>query len=659
MVHLLSAEEETGLGCARLMDKLIDLLLSAAHRFVHLLPLRVVYGIGRLLGGGAWLLLPGYRRLVRENLRRALDLPEKEARRLAFGHFLALGGNLAGAAYCMGADEATVRRHTVMRDLDLLLDPWKRGRGVVLMISHIGNWELFAQAAFYARGVPFGTVFQKVHNPLVNARIDAMRQRLGVRTFDRSKGLGAAAQFLKEGGVLGVLVDQHAGDSGIWTPLFGRLASTSPLAATLALRTGAAVVPCAIQTAGWAQWEIRVRPEVPTEGHSVESLTAAINHQLEEQIRESPLDWFWVHNRWKLPKPDFLLTRSKRGVYVSPEMSAEKLKPLRVAVRSGNWLGDAVMSIPAVRILKEGRPDLRVTVLSPAKLAELWKRVPGVDEVIELPANRSVIESARCIRRGEFDAGILWPNSLRSALELWLAGVPRRIGTVGHNRKKLLNCILPRRPEPNGRGRHQSLDYLQGIHRLGGPQPSSVRIEDWLLQKKESPADGPIRLGVCPGAEYGPAKRWPTAQFKAAMEEVSAKLPVRWQIFGVEKDRPLAQELVQDFRGEIQDLTGQTTLSQLIEHLEQVEVLLTNDTGTMHLAAFVGVPVVAVFGSTEPSLTGPMGDRHVILREQVECSPCYLRECPLDFRCMQAINSRQASQAILEKVEKVAKSPCE
>jgi ADP-heptose:LPS heptosyltransferase len=550
----------------------------------------------------------------------------------------------------MGADEATVRKHTVMKNLELLLEPWRRGKGVVLMISHIGNWELFAQATFYAKGVPFGTVFQKVHNPLVNARIDQMRQRLGVRTFDRSRGLGAAAQFLKEGGVLGVLVDQHAGDSGIWTPFFGRLASTSPLAATLALRAGAAVVPCAIQTNGWARWSIRVKPEIPTANHTVESLTAAVNHQLEEQIRESPADWFWVHNRWKLPKPDFLLNRAKRGVFLPSGATPDDLKPLRVAVRSSNWLGDAVMSIPAVRLLREGRPDLRVTILSPAKLAELWRRVPGVDEVIELPANRSLWESVRRIKRGHFAAALLWPNSLRSALEVWLAGVPRRIGYVGHHRKKLLNCILPRRPQREGRGHHQSLDYLRAIHRLGGPDPTSVAVEDLLGPARPMPS-GPIRLGLCPGAEYGPAKRWPIEQFKQAMETISAQAEVTWQIFGVEKDRPLAAQLVEGFSGEIEDLTGRTTLGELMDALQGVRALLTNDTGTMHLAAFLGVPVVAIFGSTEPRLTGPMGRGHVILREQVECAPCYLRECPLDFRCMKAITPERVSAEILARLK--------
>lgn len=632
------------------MDRLVDSLLGAVHRIVHLLPLGLVYGVGRLLGFFGWCFLPGYRRLVRDNLAQALDLTDRAAARLAREHFLTLGGNLAGAAYCMGADEATVRRHTIMENLEFLLEPWRRGKGVVLMISHIGNWELFAQAAFYARGVPFGTVFQKVHNPLVNERIDRMRQRLGVRTFDRSRGLGTAAQFLKDGGVLGVLVDQHAGDSGIWTPFFGRLASTSPLAATLALRTGAAIVPCAIQTSGWARWSIRVKPELPTAGHSMESLTAAINHQLEEQIRESPADWFWVHNRWKLPKPDFLLQRSKRGVFLPEGTAAADLKPLRVAVRSGNWLGDAVMSIPAVRMLKAGRPDVHLTVLSPAKLADLWRRVPGVDAVIELPRNRSLWESARRIRQGRFAAGLLWPNSLRSALEIWLAGVPRRIGYVGHHRKKLLNCILPHRPEREGRGRHQSLDYLRAIHRLGGPDPAEVDLAQWFALERPTPTGEVVRLGVCPGAEYGPAKRWPIERYKAAMEQISREAEVIWEIFGVAKDRPLAEELMRDFSGKIEDWTGRTTLGDLMDRLLGVRVLLTNDTGTMHLAAFLGVPVVAIFGSTEPLLTGPMGEGHTVLREQVECAPCYQRICPLDFRCMAAISPEQVAAQVLRKI---------
>src|SRR5205823_445926 len=121
-----------------------------------------------------------------------------------------------------------------------------------------------------------------------------------------------------------------------------------------------------------------------TKGESVESITAKANELIAAQIRRAPEDWFWVHNRWKTPRPNFLLTRYKRGVYVSPQVS---LKPFRILIRASNWLGDAVMSSPAVRAIKKGRPDAHVTVAAPAKIAPIWKLIPEVDEIIPLESN--------------------------------------------------------------------------------------------------------------------------------------------------------------------------------------------------------------------------------------------------------------------------------
>ncbi len=188
-------------------------------------------------------------------------------------------------------------------------------------------------------------------------------------------------------------MDQHAGDGGLWTPFFGRLASTTPLPALLARRTRAKLIGFAVHTEGFARW--RAVAETPIDGvsESIEKLTARSNEILEKQVRRAPEDWFWVHNRWKTPRPNFLLAKYKRGVFL-PEKT--RLKPFRILIRSSNWLGDAAMSVPAVRAIKGGRPDAHLTVAVPEKLAPLWKIVSGIDEVIALPS-KSVVRGGALV----------------------------------------------------------------------------------------------------------------------------------------------------------------------------------------------------------------------------------------------------------------------
>jgi heptosyltransferase II len=373
---------------------------------------------------------------------------------------------------------------------------------------------------------------------------------------------------------------------------------------------------------------------------------------LEGQIRRQPADWFWVHNRWKLPRPKFLLATYKRGV-ADFRLSAERapnrpseicdLKSFPILIRASNWLGDAVMTVPAVRAIKRGRPDAHVTILTPAKLADFWKSVPEVDEVLAIEKSESVFAVARKLR-DRFEVAILFPNSLRTALEVWLARIPRRVGYPGHRRAWLLNQVfIPKVKTPVPRPRHQVHHYLALADFVG----AETRDEAAPLTNHQSPVTNHApTIGLCAGAEYGPAKRWLPERFAEVVRAVRDRTGADWKLFGVEGDMPIADAIAMAAGGPLTYRVGQTTLAQLIAELRTCDLLLTNDTGTMHLAAHLGVPVVALFGSTEPALTGPLGPGHRILRHHVECSPCFLRDCPRDFRCMKAIRADEAIAAV-------------
>lgn len=627
-----------------MLDRLIYVLALGAVSLVRSLPLGVCFAFGQGVGALLWAILPGYRRLAKENLSRAF--PEKshaEIRRLTFRHFTTLGANAVSAFKIPAVSQETILRIAPIEHLDYIKRNIAKGKGVVLAINHIGNWELYAQLIFQVPEARFGTVYQALRNKSIDNLINQDRRRLGVQTFDRKKGFNNAIALLREPGIVGVLVDQNAGDGGVWTPFFNRLSSTSPLTSALAIRTESVVVPVAIFTSGFAKWRVVLSPEIPYDPANPDQLTVDINVALEKQIRESPADWFWVHNRWKMPWPNFLTVGQRRGTYLPPGLDLKSLQPFRIVVRSPNWLGDAVMSIPAARAFKLGRPDARLSILAPEKLAAVWKSIPEVDEVITFSPEDSVFTVAGKLR-GKFDVAVLFPNSFRSAAEAWLAGIPRRVGFAGHKRDRLLNQIVPERKKKKAlKPEHHTDRYWRIAERCG-----AIERPPALPSRKER--TGELVIGICPGAEYGPAKRWPAERFRQAMDIVSAKVKCRWVILGTAADQPVAKEILTGFTGSVEDLTGKTNLDELIQKLSSLSALLTNDTGTMHLADLLGTPLVAVFGSTEPVLTGPRSPQSAVLRHQVECSPCFLRECPVDFRCMKAVTPEEAAHALMRAI---------
>ena len=369
-------------------------------------------------------------------------------------------------------------------------------------------------------------------------------------------------------------------------------------------------------------------------------------------------------------------------------MSEGLAQPRRLLVRGVNWLGDAVMSLAALQRLREALPHTRLSLLTHSKLAELWQAQPDVDAILTFEKGESVFSVARRVRAGRFDTALILPNSARSALEMWLARVPHRIGTARTGRNLLLTrAVLPRHEEFRMRKRsvaevrrliqslppgapaipssaHHLHHYLHLASALGAnPKAVAPRIvvrdtevAAVKLRFGASSAAGepPVLFGLNPGAEYGPAKRWPRERFVAAAVELQQRIGCHWWIFGGPADQAVAEsiaaEITRSGAAPVRVLAGRTSLRELCAALKACQAVLTTDTGPMHLAAAVGTPVVVPFGSTSPELTGPglPGDtRHKLLKSAAACAPCFLRECPVDFRCMNGISVASVVEAVL------------
>ena len=312
-----------------------------------------------------------------------------------------------------------------------------------------------------------------------------------------------------------------------------------------------------------------------------------------------------------------------------------------VVVRSPNWLGDAVMALPAVRNLKTLLMDDPLTVAAPEKLAALWRKCPFVDHVIALHQPRKLYATVTELAAGKFGSAVLLPNSLRSAAEAWRAGIPQRVGYDRGARSLLLTHSVPP-PARNPARMHQRYYYLDLVTALGGPTDASLP----KLRKQPTVVSGlrKLILAICPGAEYGPAKRWPVENFVVVARHFIATRKAKVVLLGAAVDVPLAEEFAR-LLPEAENRVGRTSLAEFMAVLVSARLVLCNDSGAMHVASALGVPTLAVFGSTEPQLTGPLGPRSRVLRHHVPCSPCFLRECPLDFACMKSLTPEAAIAA--------------
>lgn len=363
--------------------------------------------------------------------------------------------------------------------------------------------------------------------------------------------------------------------------------------------------------------------------------------------------------------------------------------PKRILVRGVNWLGDAVMTTPALIRLREKFPDAHITLLTPEKLRDLYLHHPAVNETIGISAGEGLPTVSGKLRAGNFDLALIFPNSPRSALEAYFARIPRRIGYARPWRNMFLTHTVSSRVEYTPMRKrtpaeiqrliaqpgaapasqdppapaHHVHEYLHLVGALGAnpepvppalyTHPNEVLGMDWSLLQS---AVTDHMIGLNPGAEYGPAKRWPIERFAEVANELYRQISCQFLIFGGASDVPVAEQLlalmpVPVSNGHVVSLAGKTNLRDLMAGLKLCDVLLTNDTGPMHLAAALSTPVVVPFGSTSPELTGPglLGDpRHRLLKSDAPCSPCFLRECPIDFRCMKGIRVERVTAAILD-----------
>lgn len=337
------------------------------------------------------------------------------------------------------------------------------------------------------------------------------------------------------------------------------------------------------------------------------------------------------------------------------------MTPRRLVVRAPNWLGDAVMALPAIAAVRDRFADAHLTMAAVPAVAAVFREQTDArpDAVIDLPVESRGITA---LLEGEaFDVGILFPNSWRSAWQLHRAGVPERWGYA----RSWRGLLLTRRVRRRGRGViHQADYYRHLVTSLGiacdparppriAPRPSTVdRAAAMLAASGVDPAA--TLVGFAPGAAYGEAKRWLPDRVAALAARLVRDRHATCVLVGASHDRAAAGAIESWLRAQAPDalprvvnLTGRTSLRTLVGVIARTSAFVANDSGAMHLAAALGKPVVAVFGPTDERATRPIGDHHV-LTAPVFCRPCMLRDCPIDHRCMKRIDVETVHAAVVD-----------
>lgn len=324
----------------------------------------------------------------------------------------------------------------------------------------------------------------------------------------------------------------------------------------------------------------------------------------------------------------------------------------RIMVRSTNWVGDVVMTTPALGALRATFPDAEIVVVAKPLVAPLFDPHPYCDRVLVFDKNgpergvKGLLRFGAMLRRERFDLAVLFQKAIEAAILASLARIPQRLGYRTDGRGLLLTHSLPFTEEVSRR--HHTQHYLHllksfGIQGGDGGQRLLVTSDEAEWAKGMLPG-GPW-LAVNPGAAYGSAKRWIPGRFAEVADRLAEEFGLQLVLTGGPGEKEIGRDIEQALRQPVLNLIGQTTLRQMTAVLSRCRLVVTNDSGPMHVAAAFGVPIVAIFGPTDHTTTHPYCEAFRIVRQDCECAPCLKRVCPTDHRCMDAVTAGEVIDA--------------
>ena len=363
------------------------------------------------------------------------------------------------------------------------------------------------------------------------------------------------------------------------------------------------------------------------------------------------------------------LLRSSQSFFTQQVRSS-----MKIMIRATNWVGDAILALPTIRAVRQKFPEAHIGIVARPYVAEIYRNQSLCDELIEYDpkgAHRGWSSRATLVaelRARKFDVALLLQNAFDAAWLAWRAGIPERIGYARDGRRLLLTKAIAV-PKPGEIPAHEKFYYLELLRRAGWidqlqddphiglhvPEARRVKAAETLLEAGARPHA--VRVAIGAGASYGSAKCWPPERFAEWANRFQAETDGDVILFGTAAEASVSNAIIAGMKKKPIDLTGKTAIGDLPALLSQCQLFLGNDSGAMHVAAAVGLPVVAVFGPTDPFGTAPVTPRSSIVQEKPYCSPCFLRRCPTDHRCMKSITPEMVAAAAKPWLNKLEVNP--
>ncbi len=335
----------------------------------------------------------------------------------------------------------------------------------------------------------------------------------------------------------------------------------------------------------------------------------------------------------------------------------------KILIISPSWIGDCVMSQPMLGALKAQYPNVQIDVYAPAWSQAVYNRMPEVNDLLTNPFGHGEVKlwqrykNGRELRKNHYDQVIVLPGSLKSALVPFFSKIPKRTGFIGESRHGLLNDIrvLDEQELPMMVERYLALAYAKNAplprpaafpKLISHPEDQQQALQDLNLDLNR-PA-----IGFCPGAEYGPAKRWPAEHF-AKLAQYCIESGKQVWLFGSQKDSEIADEIIGDAKKHIVNLCGKTKLGQAIDLISLTQAIVCNDSGLMHVAAALERPIISIYGSSSPDHTPPLSTEASIASLHLPCSPCFERVCPLGHTdCLNKLTPESIWQMLDDQLSK-------